>query len=408
MQTSADRLQRPSGRARLNDVAAWIDGWAAAVAAEEVSLANATGRVLSSSVEAPLDLPPFDRAIVDGFALRADETVGASAYNPLPFRLGPASAGVAPGGAVAVASGDPLPVGADAVVRLEHAAPEPPGAVAVIGAVFEGSGVERQASHAARGSVLLAASPRPLDAADIGLLAAAGLARVSVVGRPRVWCLLAESRSIEAGQALTEGAIYDANGSMLAALVERDGGTIVVRRRVGRAKEALRKALQEALAAPRVDIVLVAGGTGSGSNDLAAAALMDVGVLAVHGVALRPGETAGAGRAGGVPVFLLPGPPADCLWAYELLAGRAIRLTAGRGDALPYAMETLRTARKIVSEVGTIEVCPVLRRGGEVEPMPAFAEAGLAVAAHADGFVLVPETSEGYAQGAAVAVYLRR
>jgi molybdopterin molybdotransferase len=132
-------------------------------------------------------------------------------------------------------------------------------------------------------------------------------------------------------------------------------------------------------------------------------------VLAVHGVALRPGETAGAGRAAGVPVFLLPGAPADCLWAYELLAGRAIRLMAGLGPGLPYAKETLRTARKIVSEVGTVEVLPVRRTAsGEVEPMPSFAEAGLAAAAHADGFVLVPEASEGYPQGAAVTVYLRR
>ena len=184
---------------------------------------------------------------------------------------------------------------------------------------------------------------------------------------------------------------------------------MVDRRRVGRAKAALREALLEALAAPGVDIVLIVGATGPGSDDHAAAALAEVGVLAVHGVALRPSETAGAGRAGEVPVFLLPGPPADCLWAYELLAGRAIRLMAGRIPALPYAAEILRVARKIVSEVGTMEVCPVRRRGGgEVEPMPAFAEAGLAAAAHADGFVLVPEASEGYPQGAAVTVYLRR
>ena len=136
MLTPVDQLHRPFERARLNDVAAWIDGWAAAVAAEEASLVNAMGRVLALSVEAPLDLPPCDRVAVDGFALRADETVGASAYNPLPFRLGPASAGVAPGGAVAVASGDPLPAGADAVVRLEHAMPE-----------LNGAGVERGPSQ---------------------------------------------------------------------------------------------------------------------------------------------------------------------------------------------------------------------------------------------------------------------
>jgi molybdopterin molybdotransferase len=383
---------------------AWIDGWAAAVAPEDVPLAHAAGRVLARGVEAALDLPPFDRAAADGFALRADETVGASAYNPLPFRLGPGSVDVAVGGAAAVESGDPLPAGADAVVRLEHAMPDTPGAVAVIAPVFAGSEVERQGSYAARGSALLPAGRR-LDASAIGLLASAGLERISVVGRPRVRCVLAAGRLVDAARAPAPGEVYDANGPLLAALVERDGGAIVEQRRVERSRAALR----EALASPGADIVLVAGGSGRGSGDHAAAALAEAGEVAVHGVALRPGETAGAGRLAGVPVFLLPGSPAACLWAYELLAGRAVRLMAGHSPELPYLAEVLRTARKIVSEIGTAEICPVQRTGGgEVEPLPSFAEAGLAAAAHADGFVLVPEASEGYPHGALVTVYLRR
>jgi molybdopterin molybdotransferase len=409
MLTAADRLHRLSERARLNDVVAWIDGWAAPAAAEDVALAKAVGRVLARSPLAPLELPPLDRAAADGFALRADETVGASAYNPLSFRLAPASAGVAPGGAVAVASGDPLPAGADAIVRLEHAIPEPPGAVAVISPVFAGSAVERQGGRAARGSALLVPSARRLDAMDIGWLASAGLAHVSVVGRPRVRCLLAAGRAVEAGRAPAADETHDADGPLLAALVERDGGEMVDWRRTERTREALRAALEAPGGAPAVDIVLVAGGTGSGPDDHAAAALGEAGALAMHGVALRPGETAGAGRAAGVPVFLLPGSPAHCLWAYELLAGRAIRLMAGLSPELPYAVEMVRLARKIVSDVGTVDVCPVrLMGGGEAEPLPSFDEAGLAAAAQADGFVLVPEASEGYPQGASVTVYLRR
>jgi molybdopterin molybdotransferase len=408
MTTTSDRLHDPSERARLADVFAWIDGWAAPLGAVDIALAAAAGRVLARDVEAPLDLPPFHRAAADGFALRADETVGASAYNPLPFRLVSASAGVASGGAVVVASGDPLPGGADAVVRLEHATPEPTGAVAVIGPVFAGSAVEGRGSHAARGDVLLA-SGRGLDPAAIGTLAAAGVERVAVVSQPRVCCLQLAGRAVDAGRALAAGEIYDADGPLLAALVERDGGLPAGRRQVSRSKDALKQALRHALESSGAHIVLVAGGTGVGADDHAAAALAEVGTLAVHGVAARPGETTGAGRLAGVPVFLLPGSPADCLWAYELLAGRAIRQLAGRGPELPYAVETLRVARKIVSEVGTVEVCPVRRTaGGEVEPMPSFTEAGLPTAAHANGFVLVPEACEGYPQGAAVTVYVRR
>lgn len=400
MLNTADRPQSPHGRARLDDVIAWIDGWAAPVAAEDVALAHAAGRVLACSIAATADLPPFDQAAADGFALRADETVGASAYNPLPFRLRPGGVG----GAAAVERGDPLPVGADAVVRLEQATLDGPEVVAVIAPVFIGSEIERQGSHVARGGGLLA-SGRRLDPSDIGLLAAAGQARVSVVGRPRVRCLLAAAHAVEAGRALAQGEVYDADGPLLAALTERDGAVVVERRHVGRDRAALR----DALSLPGADIILVVGGTGPGSGDHAAAALAVAGTLAVHGVALRPGETAGAGRVAGVPVFLLPGAPADCLWAYEFLAGRAIRLMAGAGPGLPYATETARTARKIVSEIGTVQVCPVRRTSADaVEPMPSFAEAGLTAGVHADGFVLVSEASEGYPQGATVTVHRRR
>jgi molybdopterin molybdotransferase len=406
MTTAANRPHAlsgaPSGRARLDDVIAWIDGCTTALGAEEVPLAQAAGRALARDVAAAADLPACDRAAADGFALNADETVGASAYNPLPFRLVEAAAGVVPGCAVQVESGDPLPAGADAVVRLEHAAVDTAGAVAVIAPVSPGNEVERGGSHAVRGSALVAAGRR-LDPGEIGLLAAAGVDRVPVVAKPRVRCLVYADRLTDPGDTPAPGAVYDVNGLMLAALVERDGGVVVDRRIVPRNRGALR----EALASPGSDLILVAGGTGPGPGDEAAAALAEAGELAVHGVALRPGETAGTGRVNGVPVFLLPGPPAACLWAYEIIAGRALRLLAGLSPELPFPSVTLSAARKIVSEIGMVEVCPVrCTRDGAVEPVVSFAEAGLSAAAQAHGFVLVPEASEGYPRGAPVTVHL--
>jgi molybdopterin molybdotransferase len=389
-------------RARVSDMAAWVDAWAVPVGPEDVPLAEAVGRVLANDMTAPVDLPPIDRAAADGFALRADETVGAGAYNPLQFRLMPAPAEVKPGHAVAVQCGDPLPAGADAVVRLEHAHPDVPGTVAIIFPVAAENEVERAGGQSARGGVLVRAGRR-LGPGEIGLLASAGVVQVSVAGRPRVRFLLATGRVPETGGALAPGAVYDANGPMLAALVERDGGVVVERRRVVGGAAALR----HMLAAPGADIVLVAGGTGHGAGDVSATALAETGELAIHGVALRPGETAGAGRAAGVPVFLLPGAPAACLWAYELLAGQAVRRLAGRGAELPYAARTMRLGRKIVSEIGMTEICPVrCTQEGEVEPFAPFVEAGLVAAAQGDGFVIVPEASEGYPQGASVTVHL--
>jgi molybdopterin molybdotransferase len=349
-----------------------------------------------------MDVPPFDRAAADGFALLAGETVGAGAYNPLPFRLVPTSAAVEVGQAVAVACGDRLPAGTDAVVRLEHATQDAPGMVAIIAPVVAENEVERAGSQSARGGVLAGAGRR-LGPGEIGLLASAGVEQVSVVGRPRVRCLLAAGRVIETGGALGPGTVYDANGPMLAALIERDGGVVVERLRVERSAAALR----DALGFPEADMVLVAGGTGPGAGDVSAAALAETGDLAIHGVTLRPGETAGAGRVAGVPVFLLPGTPAACLWAYELLAGQAVRRLAGHSGELPFAARPVHLARKIVSEVGTTEICPVrCTQDGEAEPLAPFAEAGLVAAACGDGFVIVPEASEGYPQGAPVTVHL--
>jgi molybdopterin molybdotransferase len=404
MLTSRDQLHPASRRASLDEVAAWIDAWAAPAGLEHVSLADAAGRVLAGDVTAAMDLPPFDRAAADGFALRADETVGAGAYSPLPFRLAPLSAGgVAPGHAAPVESGDPLPAGADTIVRLEQALPESADTIAILAAVASGSEVERKGSQGARGTVLVAAG-RQLGPGDIGLLASAGIERVPVVARPRVRCLLAAGGVTETGRTPPPDAVHDANGAMLAALVERDGGTLAERRRVGRDRAALRDALR---GGPAADAILVAGGTGSGSGDEAAAALADAGELAIRGVALHPGETAAAGRASGVPVFLLPGIPSACLWAYELLAGRAIRRLAGRSGGLPFASRDMHLTRKIVSQIGMAEICPVrCTMDGEAEPLAPFAEAGLVAVAQADGFVIVAEASEGHPEGATVTVYL--
>jgi molybdopterin molybdotransferase len=389
--------------AAVADVLAWIDAHVGPLPAEEVVVSGAAGRVLAEEVRTALDLPPFDRAAVDGFALRADETIGASSYNPLPFRLASTGADLPMGCAARLQAGDPLPRGADAVVPLEHVVLDAEATGAVIEPVVAGNEVERVGSHSVRGSTLIASGAR-LGARDAGLLSSAGVPRVSVVRRPRVRCLLAGRNLVEAGRPLSPGAIYDANGPLLRALIERDGGILTEQARMERDRAALRDAF--ALSGP--DIILVAGGTGLGVDDHSAGALSEAGGLVMHGVALRPGGTAGLGRtAAGVPVFLLPGAPAACLWAYEFFAGRAVRRLGGRHPELPFSSRKMTAAGKIVSEIGMTEVCPVrCLTGCGAEPIASFNEAGLTAAARADGFVIVPEGSEGYPQGACVTVYL--
>jgi molybdopterin molybdotransferase len=390
--------------APLDAALGWIDAHTLPLAAELASVADAVGRVLAAPVAAVADIPPFDRAGVDGIALRAEETVGASAYNPLSFRLVPAGGTLALAGAARVGAGEPLPGGADAVIPLDHATLDVAGMCEIVEPAAPGGGVERRGGQVAQGAMMLAAGRR-LRPYDIGLLASAGIAQMPVIARPKVRAVLTGRGLAAPGEPSAAGGVYDADGPLLRVLVERDGGILTECRRVGRD----RNALCDALAAPGPDIILVAGGTGKGTDDWAAAALAEAGALAIYGVAVYPGEATGMGRnRAGIPVVLLPGAPAACIWGYELFAGRAMRRLAGRNPALPFRSQAMRTRRKLVSRIGMTEICPVRCLDSDtVEPIVSFAEAGLMAAVRADGFVIVAEGSEGFAAGAAVMVYVQ-
>ena len=392
---------RSPDRVRVAAALAWLDALPGAAAREDTLLTEAAGRILARDANSNSDLPAVDRAAVDGIALHAEESIGASTYNPCVLQLSALEGDLAPGAAHRVNAGDPLPGGADAVIPLQHVGLDELGRATLSEPLAAGSGVEPRASQAARGSRLVAAGRR-LVAADIGMLAAAGVSGVCVVAKPRVRCLLAEGTT-QAGQPLPHGEVYDANRPLLRALIERDGGIVVEQRTIARDRASLGHALMR----PGADLTLVVGGTGAGSNDHAAPALAEAGEIAIHGVAVRHAETAGMGLAAGVPIFLLPGNPVACLLAYELFAGRVVRRFGGQNPALPFPAREMTARRKIVSEIGMLELRPVRCPSPDLaEPIAALAEAGLKAFAAADGFILIPETSEGYPQGATLMVYL--
>lgn len=367
----------------LDEAVACVDGASPRLGTERVWLHEAIGRVLAEDVRAAAPIPPDDCAALDGFAVRADASLGASSYNPVELALLAATAGAA------------LPPGADAVIPLDAAEATGLGHIQVVEPVAPGDNVERRGAVAAASALLVATGAR-LAFRHIGMLAAAEVEAVQVVRRPRVQILLAGPMAAPRAP--------DSNGPMLRAAVARDGGVIAEVTRVPRA----RSSLITALTAPDGDFVLVIGGTGPGPDDHAAAALDELGELVFHGVTMRPGETAGLGRTGsGVPVMLLPGMPAAALWSYELFAGRAIRRLGGRDPGLPYRSREMTVARKIVSAIGTTEICPVLLGPGDtIEPLPAFAEIGLRAAIAGAGFVVVPAAREGYPPAAVVTAYL--
>jgi molybdopterin molybdotransferase len=243
------------------------------------------------------------------------------------------------------------------------------------------------------GTPLIEAS-RPLRASDIGLISSFGIKRVNVFRRPLVRIVLA-GRKPSLDQKLS-----DANGPMLRALVVRDGGTV----EICKSGVASRDAIAEWIARPGADLVLVCGRTGVGPDDEAPLALAAAGTLFLHGIAVRPGGSTGMGSAGQIPVILLPGNPLDCLCAYDLFAGRLIRNLGGRAPWLPYRVRQAKVKRKIVSSVGTVELCRVLLIADDAIPLGTADAGGIASVVRADGFIVVPATLEGYAPGATVDV----
>jgi molybdopterin molybdotransferase len=381
---------------------------------EHISITDASGRVLAEDVVSDVAVPAFDRAAMDGYALRGGETFGAGPYNPLEFTIiGEGLPGrmpsldVGPGQALRIMTGAPMPRGADAVLQAEAAAEitdKGGRRVRISEPVPPGRHVGHIGEDIAKATRVLAAGRR-LRPQDLGVLASIGASPVAVIRTPRVAILATGDELLPSG-AKPEGCrIVDSNSVMLAGLVARDGGRPVV----GPLLPDRRDAVREALLKTDSDLVLISGGSSVGKEDHAPRVLAEVGELFVHGLALRPASPAGFGfLPGPTPrlCFLLPGNPASCLCAYDLLAGRAVRRLGGRPADLPYRRRNLPLARKMVSAVGRVDYVRVQVRGSQVEPLSTSGASILSSTTRADGFVLVPADAEGYPAGTEVEVFL--
>jgi molybdopterin molybdotransferase len=385
-----------SDRVSVETATSWVDGHSTKLTVEEIDVSEASGRVLADSMETASAIPPADRASSDGYAVRSDDTVGAGDYNPLDLAICQCDE-LPPAAATPVVAGAPLPRGADAVLPFESARAHG-AALEVFSAVAEGCGVERKGQQVQPGTVLIERG-RKLLPQDIGLIASLGLHRVQVIRRPRVRLIVGAPKSH--GGLCPQG---DANSPMLSALVARDGGLV----------EAMifgtgqRDAIVHALASPGADLILVAGRTGTGCDDEAPLAIAEAGKLQIHGIALRPGGSAGMGVVGNAPVLLLPGDPLECWCAYEIFAGRLLRRMGGCDSDLPYPVLDAEVGRKIVSAIGITDLYRVSLVDGRAEAIGSAESGGLASAVRADGFVVVPAPLEGYAPGVRVPVHLYR
>jgi len=242
---------------------------------------------------------------------------------------------------------------------------------------------------------------RRLRPQDVGVLVSLGVASVPVVRRPRVRIVVAGNELLPAGSRPNGVLIVDSNGPMLAAFAERDGADVCRAGIVGDEPEAICDAMCD-----DADVILVSGGSSVGQEDHAPRLLARDGELIFHGIAMRPSSPAGIGTLGGRLVFLLPGNPVSCLCAYDFFAGRAVRLLGGRAWDWPYRRISGRLRRKLASMVGRVDYARVKVTDAGVEPLAISGASVLSSTTRADGFVVVPEDSEGYVEGADVDVFL--
>jgi molybdopterin molybdotransferase len=400
-------------------------------AAESVPLDEALARVPTVPLSAPHALPGFARATVDGFAVRAADTYGASEGLPSyldlagEVRMGePPEVEVRPGTAVAIATGAPLPPGADAVVKVEHTQAATAELLEILRPATPGEGMVRADEDAVPGAELVPAG-RPLRAQDLGMLAAAGLTEVAVHARPRVTIVSTGDELVPASTPeLPTGQVRDATAPALAALVREAGGEPHFAGIVPDDRETLASTLRAALKGrepstllkgsdplegllPESDVVVVSAGSSVGARDETAAAIASLGEPGIwcHGLALRPGKPTLLADCGGVPVIGLPGNPRSALVVFRLVGMPIVRQVGGCTDPPPEPAVRARLERDLPSAAGRLDVVQV--RLAEGEAIPLFGSSSLlSILTVADGYLVVPEAATGLAAGSEVEVTL--
>jgi len=373
-------------------------------AAENVKLADSRGRVLAKDAVAPVDAPPFDRSNVDGFAVRAVDTSGASDGNPKVLTLNPEVIAcghmpvetVTAGTCTAIATGGVIPRGANAVIMIEQTELIEEGRprLEVRRAVLPGQFISFAGSDIARGETLLRRGTE-IGAREIGMLAACGLDRIDVVRRPKVAVLSTGDELVEPGQPLRPAGVYDSNGAIVAAAVAEAGGEPIAFGAFRDDVVTLEKAVREALGAS--DMVVLSGGTSKGAGDLSHRVVSQLGKpgILVHGVALKPGKPLCLGVVGTKPIVVLPGFPTSAIFTFHAFVAPVIRAWGG----LPPEAEKAVPARvpvHIVSELGRKEfvLVSLVEAGEATFAFPIGKGSGAVTSfSQADGFIEIDALS---------------
>jgi molybdenum cofactor synthesis domain-containing protein len=361
---------------------------------QRVRLGEAVGRVIAEAVAAPNDVPPFDRAAMDGYAVVAADTFGAGRYEPRVLRcIETVFTGQLPtkrisaGECTEIATGAPLPDGADAVVMVEETEKGSNGEVRIFTPVYPRQHVGRRGADIAAGQPVLAPGEL-LNPSRIGALAATGAVDVAVYEQPRIAILSTGNEVVTPGQPLAPGQIYDINQFTLSAVIRAHGAVPVVK---PTAPDDLRELTEAVLEATSEDVLVFSGGSSVGERDLIMDVLQGSGEVLFHGIAVKPGKPTVFGRVNGRPVLGMPGYPTSCLSNAYLLLVPLLRRMARLPE---YRPQTARVplSRRIVSTTGRHQFYTV--RIVEGAAVPAFKASGdITSMSLADGYIEIsPQT----------------
>jgi molybdopterin molybdotransferase len=379
---------------------------------ETVSLRVASGRVLAERVLAHADVPPFSRAAMDGYAVRSADTVGATRQSPRHLRCieqvftgqMPAQT-VGPGQCAEVATGAPMPPGADAVVMVEETSKTGTGTgdeadIRIHAAAAEGQNIGRQGADIASGQEVLTPGTR-LNASRIGAIAALGHSTVRVYAKPRVAILSTGNEIVDPGQPLQPGQIYDINSFTLASVVTDSGGEPVTYRAAADTIEDLSRAVDAGL---EQDLLVFSGGSSVGERDLVLDVMRAKGEVLFHGIAVKPGKPTAFGRIAGRLAFGMPGYPTSCLSnAYILLV--PVLYQMARLPAPPTRSVVLPLATRIASVAGRHQFYSVTIADGHA--LPAFKSSGdITSMSRADGYIEIATDTTVVDAGTLVTVTL--
>jgi len=372
---------------------------------ERLRLSMADGRVVATELTATNPVPNYERAAMDGYAVRAADTIGASPNSPVVVDALDRDADCRPGGAVPVHTGSEIPAGGDAVVKIE--ATEAVGdEIEIFETLAEGANVGPVGEDVAAGQSLYEPGHR-LRPSDLGLLKSVGQTEIPVYQQPTVGV-------VPTGEELVEhdpdpGEIIETNGQTVSGLVDRWGGVATYRNTVTDDAAALRAAIQRDLTK---DVIVTTGGSSVGERDLLPEVVDELGEVLVHGVAIKPGYPVGLGVVQETPVLMLPGNPVACIVTAQQFLRPALK-RAGHMPVEPVPTRSATLERKLPSEPGTRTFSRVETSEGDVDsddgeltatPVRTGGAGILSSVALADGWVVVPEQREGYSAGETVEV----